>query len=627
MRQQLAYTVGLFKLMSIPLLFFTICRLVFWALNHNYFSDVSPLAFVYGLRFDIAAIIIYFAAFIFFYLVPLPFRHHKLYQGWLKFLFHLALIPTLAVNLLDAEYFKFTLKRSTADFFQLISLGSDFQTLLPTFIKDYWYLIAVWIILVIAGERQYRKITIPQAKPNSWLTYGGSLLILTLLVGASVIGARGGLQLRPLKMINAGEYVESRHIPLVINTPFAIVNTLGKEPLRELHFYEEAEQERIYSPIVRLNNATDKPQKNVVLIILESFSREFIGSLNNNEGYTPFLDSLIGQSLTFEYCFANGKKSIESLPSIMAGLPSLMDNPYISSPYSANRVQGLAAVLREAGYQTTFYHGGTNGTMGFDIFAQTAGFESYYGRSEYNNEADFDGNWGIFDEPFLQHCAQQMNTTKPPFFSSIFTLSSHHPFTVPDQHVERFTEGTYPIHKTIEYADYSLQRFFKTASQMPWFNNTLFVLTADHTANSANPRYFTAVGSYAIPLIFFDPSGELTGQETVIAQQTDIMPSILDYVGASGDYVCFGQNLFSENAHPGSAISYLNGIYQLIEGPFVLQFDGSEVSALYNWQEDPLLKNDLQQQQQRKAQSMSRKVKAMIQAYNNRMIRNQLIVP
>ena len=163
-------------------------------------------------------------------------------------------------------------------------------------------------------------------------------------------------------------------------------------------------------------------KKNVFVIILESFSSEHIGALthqigNKNTDFTPFLDSLAEKSLVFEG-FANGKRSIEGIPAILASLPTWMTEDFITSQYSSNKFNSLASILKAEGYNTSFFHGGKNGTMGFDAFSKSAGFEFYYGKNEYPDQSDFDGSWGISDEPYLQYIAKTLNTTPEPFLGS-----------------------------------------------------------------------------------------------------------------------------------------------------------------------------------------------------------------
>jgi phosphoglycerol transferase MdoB-like AlkP superfamily enzyme len=310
-------------------------------------------------------------------------------------------------------------------------------------------------------------------------------------------------------------------------------------------------------------------------------------------------------------------------------MPSWMDRPYSGSNYATNTIESLAGLLGESGYHTSFFHGGNNGTMGFDNFARLAGVTNYYGRNEYNNEKDYDGHWGIWDEPFLQFFARQLQVFPQPFFSSVFTLSSHHPYNVPMKYYDRFREGTIPILKSIQYADFALGEFFKTARYMPWYQNTLFVFTADHAAQSVERIYSSSTGRYAIPIAFFCPSDTvLRGTDSTVAQQIDIMPTVLNYLGYPRPFFAFGESLLD----PGGfhrAVTYVNGTYQLVEGDYVMLYDGKSVTTFYNRKEqdekrgvnspaklkDPEIRTIFL--------NMETHIQAVIQTYNGCLIRNQ----
>ena len=148
------------------------------------------------------------------------------------------------------------------------------------------------------------------------------------------------------------------------------------------------------------------------------------------KGYTPFLDSLIHHSLTFEYTFGNGQQSIDGLPSVLSGIPRFIE-PVFLTPASLNKLSVFGSELKKKGYHTAFFHGANNGSLGFQAYARAVGYPEYYGREDYNNDVDFDGNWAIWDEEFLQFFADKISTFPEPFSVGIFTASSQHPFHIP----------------------------------------------------------------------------------------------------------------------------------------------------------------------------------------------------
>ncbi|MBI5219131.1 MAG: sulfatase-like hydrolase/transferase [Bacteroidia bacterium] len=619
----------LFGRLLLLLAVFELSRLFFFILNYSQFKSISFFQaiciFFWGLRFDFASIFYFNLPFIVLHLIPGEFKNKRVYRVCLKALFILVNAVILLPNFIDSAYYHYLNKRSTADFFKLFEMGDDVPTLMPRYLKDFWYIGISWLLVMIAVWYFY-----PRIKKNNYLNnvvtirhyfYQALISVFILFVFFSV--ARG-YRLKPLRIISALDYTEAKYAPLILNTPFTILNTYNISQLYEKNFFPEKKIATIFDPVTKFNKPAEFRKLNVVIIILESFSKEYVGSLNHTEGYTPFFDSLIRRGLVFTHAFANGKRSIEAVPSILSGLPTLMNDPYISSNYSTNKINNLASLLKPEGYYSAFFHGGSNGTMGFDLFAKAAGFDEYYGRRQYNNEKDYDNNWGIYDEPFMQYFAQKINSFRQPFVTCLFTLSSHHPYSVPAKYQKKFKEGTLDIHKSIQYTDYALRKFFETASKMPWYYNTLFVLTADHTAPVTGEYYNNKVGIFSIPIAFYHPGDTaLKGCSPVIIQQADIMPTILDYLNYNKPFLCFGNSAFNSHAKH-FVINYLDDYYQLIEHDFTLLFDGEKTLALYDLSKDSLLTKNILHTGKKQAQEMEDRLKAIIQTYNHRMLSNKL---
>lgn len=628
MKSEIIHYKLLFKKLIIIAILFQLCRLLFYVFNINSFDDLSfseiLMIFLYGTRFDLSAIIICYFPLIILYLLPGNIKNIKQYQKVLKWIFVVFTAIILVIILIDIEYFKFTNKRSTADLFDLFGFGNDIINLIPQFLRDFWYIVLFWIFFILSIWYFYPEIKkLPERKKYKPINYLKEILVVILLSGILLIAARG-FDYKPVRIITAARYTSPNNFPLILNTPFTIIKTLNSQKITPKQYFDEKEALSIFNPTIKIRNDENFKELNVVLIILESFSNEYIGALNRYDGYTPFLDSLINNSLVFSKFFANGKKSIEALPAIISSLPALMDDPYISSPFASNSINSLATELKSMGYSTSFFHGGANGTMGFDNFVYSAGIEEYFGKNEYPFNGDYDGNWGIFDEEYLQYYANKLSTFKEPFFSTVFTLSSHHPYTIPKKHIGKFPSGRLEIHQSISYADYSLKRFFETASKKSWFNNTLFVITADHTSQAYHKYYNNNIGKYSVPLIFYNPTDhELKGKNNNIVQQTDIMPSILDYLNYNGDIIGFGQSVF-DTLSQSYSINYLNGIYQFMESQYCLNFDGERSIELYDINKDSLLRTNILDSEIDVKVNMEKKLKSIIQNYYNRLINNQL---
>jgi phosphoglycerol transferase MdoB-like AlkP superfamily enzyme len=364
--------------------------------------------------------------------------------------------------------------------------------------------------------------------------------------------------------------------------------------------------------------------------MVESLGREPIGFYNprledgNYQGYTPFLDSLCENSLVFVNSYANSRISIEGTPAVAASIPSTQES-YTVSLYSGNKIMSLASCLAKEGYETNYFHGAPNGSLGLNSFAKVAGFENYIGKTEYNNDADFDGVWGIWDHLFLPFVAAFHDKIEKPFFSFIFTASSHHPHKIPKELSDKLRKGPLEIHKSIAYADYSLQEFFKTAKSKDWYENTLFVITGDHTCSPWFPEFKTTAGAFAVPIIFYQPGGELKGRDSTIAQHIDIMPTLLNYLGYQKKYFAFGKDLFNTDS-TGFAVNYIGNSFQLINREWILQFDMEKTTGLYHLKNDVLMQNNLAGKNLPEQAKLEKQIKAFIQQYNGRMVHNQMTI-
>lgn len=607
---------------------YQITRFLFFLYNHSYFSN-DPFydlfrAFIWGTRFDAWVILLFNLPEIIWALIPIK----KNLNNFFKFYYIIINSILLLFNLIDIRYFEFTLKRSTADLFNLIGTGNDVWILLPQFIIDFWYIVLFFILIIFILYQTHRFIKYPSIsiKPHLTLPNIFLLCIIWIFVFGSIFTILRGTRLRPVSIISASLYANTNDVPLVLNTPFSIIKTYGKT-IPNIHKYFDV-PEKYFQPIyiIPTNNNAFK-NYNVVLIILESFSKEHIGYFSpKNKGFTPFLDSLLHQSMVISNSYANGRKSLESLPSILTSLPSLMDVPYILSPFSSNQIKSLPLVLNKNGYYTSFYHGGTNGTMGFDVFSSMSGIKNYFGRWQYPNPNDYDGNWGIWDEPYLQYVKTQFDHQPTPFFSVIYTLSSHHPYKVPDKYINTLPKGEHEILQSIAYADLSLKKFFNAASKTQWYQHTIFIITADHVFGSHSDFYFNKVGSYSVPIAFFIPSHpNFKGSINTTAQHADLFPSTLYLLGIKDTIFSFGKCIWDTTA-PHFAVNYINGEYQLINSDYLLLFNGNKTNGFYRFSNDSLLKNNLlykdSTQTQKKMEDM---LKAIIQIYDYAIINNRLI--
>lgn len=602
----------------------TLVRILFFAFNKDSFSNVGITEFAVAAWFDWITIALCFLPFIIIHFIPVPINYFKIKEGILKFYFHLVNTLMLSLNLMDIEYFKYTSKRSTFDLFAILGAGNDFSQLAMTFLKDFWILLLFLVIFIIFTEWLYRKTKREPVKNEKILR--PLLFNLLICLPLFILIARGGFQLKPIGMMEASRFSNPENSALVLNTPFTMLKSYGKERLEIKNYYTEAEEKAIFNPIQISHPQNILPDKtNVVIIILESFGNEFVGEFNDGKSYTPFFDSILRESLTFDYGIANGKKSIEAVPAIIASIPSLMDNPYISSPYGNNKIESLASILKKKGYETAFYHGATNGSMRFDGFAAQAGYDHYFGRFEYNNDEHFDKTWGILDEYFNPWTAKQMTKLKEPFFGTLFTLSSHHPYYIPPHMRLRVKRGSQAIAASINYGDISLRKFFEEAKKQAWYDNTLFVLVADHTPATTDPMYSQRRFMYQIPIAFYHPKKLLQPKrEPIIFQQLDIMPTILDLLNVKTRFYAYGNSYFKPTKK--EAITYLEGSYFYFTDKHMYTYSNEKARNLYDFTLRTESTTDSLSHYKQESKAVEKRLKAIIQRYNRDLIHNKTVV-
>lgn len=605
-------------------------RVLFIWINHDLYPDVEG-AHLWellggGCRFDLTAILYLNSVYCLLALVPLPaqWKNNTVYQRITAGFYWIPNIIGILINCADIVYTRFTDRRTTCTFFSEFQNEGNLGTIFWQSVGEYWYLAIAAILLITALIFGYRRFSL-NSKLSTLHYYLRETVLFLASVYFIVIGIRGGFgaYTRPITISNATQYTNSpRETAIVLNTPFSLMKSLENTTYVSPHYFSAEEVETIMSPIHHPTPLPPySPTPNVVVIILESFGQEYI-----DEGYAPFLDSLLRHSVTYTHSYASGRKSIDAMPSVLSSIPMLIE-PFIVTPYATNEISSLADCLRREGYTTAFFHGAPNGSMGFQAYARSAGFEHYYGMDEYDGPSAFDGTWAIWDEEFLQFYATAMTQMKEPFFTSVFTASSHHPFAVPERYEGLFPKGTIPIHQCIGYSDYALRRFFETAQQQPWFNNTLFVITADHTNQLTQPISQTAYGLYRVPIAFYSPSfSKAVLQRSVPISQTDIMPSVLAYMGYDKPFFAFGEDALTKpKSHP-YAVCYNYPYYQIMSDSLLLQWDGQEVTGVYNYQQDPLLQQQLSDTSCPEVEPMLTYLKAYIQQYIDRMITNELTI-
>jgi phosphoglycerol transferase MdoB-like AlkP superfamily enzyme len=503
------------------LIVYTLIRVEFLVWNWQGLKSLSFLeilwAFVNGLRFD-ASVLAATVGLCFLGLIWIS--KYKIATRVLLGFFVLLNATLYILNFGDVELFNFTAKRFSVATLYLVGEGDIIDQTLP-YTKLIIFSVLVLSLYLFGVFRLVKKY-------NKNFDMKQKLIGSFLILAVGVVVSRGGLQLKPMTYVDAKIFNSSYANNLVLNSSFTLLKSIGKDSLQREHHFEKEQLLSYLNPQDIPPVETPEVNKlNIVIVVFESLSKEYL-VLRNPEA-APYFNHLRTQSVDFTNSYANGRRSIEGIAAILSGIPALMEEPFISSEFSANQIIGLGTILQAHNYNTSFFHGTENGSMHFDSFTKSVGIENYYGLKEYPDKNDDDGTWGVYDEPFLQWACRKYSEFKPPFFSTIFTLSSHQPYNLPEKYKDRFKDDRNPMLKSIQYADYSLEQFMKCAEKQPWYANTLFIFTGDHTGPALDESS-SFESRYKIPLVMFSPKADLLKNvnPNQYVQQIDVLPTLLD---------------------------------------------------------------------------------------------------
>ena len=391
----------IYRLLAIVLAL-SISRWMLYLFNTQYFHQLNlgqalDLYF-YGMRFDLPVVITLNLIVIIYYCLPSKIIYRKGLQRFIDIFYVAVNSIAILLNFIDIVCFHIFAKHITIGFLKVLVHSEEVSfVIIRQMFFDYWYLFLIFIlfVLVLNVVARHTRLKAPKKDTDPRWHQKQSICLAAMLL-FSFIGWRGGFQKEPISIRTAMRHTDPQNASILLNTPFCLLNTQENALVVQNHpdaldfspIHYELDANRF---LVSDSLAVDTIPDNVVVIILKNFGQEMVGYYNPDRCFpvTPFLDSLLSNSLTFNG-MANSRRSLEVLPSILAGIPSLMENDFVRSPYADNEFDAFGQHLQKRGYKTIFMHGGNNGVQGFDQFSSRAGFGSYFGRIEYADDSDYD---------------------------------------------------------------------------------------------------------------------------------------------------------------------------------------------------------------------------------------------
>ena len=612
------------------LFLYSFLRFVFYLLyfNKNDFSGtVLTTVFYWGCRMDISGIFYFNLGFFVYYFLIQDFLFARWRRPVTLTLLSVINIPLLAVNIIDLAYYKFNLRRSTVDLFRV---AADSLPALGAFWKAWWYLFVLFIALTIVSVIVFNSILKGSSHNKEGYLKRNLLPCLFFLLVTGLLAR--GLSDRPIIPSTPLLYLPAQYQSLATNSSITILYSLVKRQttLKEKSYYTVSGLDTLFTIRHQLKSTEPFNNMNVVVFIMESFAKEYADEKDPLRVKTPFIDSLMAESIVCNNAYANGLESNKGIVALLGGIPPFFDEPFYYSSYSNNNIRGIGTLLKEEGYSTNFFMGARYDHFGFARFSKMLGIDNYYSMNDYGNNRHYDGNWGIYDHYFLPYAASQLVKKKSPFLSVIFNISTHFPNKLPDSLKAQFTiKGQDARQNSISYFDYSLRLFFDLIKNESWYKNTIFVFSADHNIYLHGMEKAGLYKNFRIPIFFHLPGQRIHKSIDKPVQQLDIVPTILDILHYKQPFMSFGQPV-SDTA-PEIVFNHFGDLYQAIDSSYVFGYNEKieQAAYLYNFKSDTALAKDLLLKGQlpdQHAVKMQEHLRAVLQYFNYSMIKNKLYI-
>jgi phosphoglycerol transferase MdoB-like AlkP superfamily enzyme len=553
------------------MLMLTCFRLLFLLVYGTHFGSVPAgeilLAHVHGLRFDAATCAIGLGGAL--VLSGLPVVNRIYLFRWLWILVATGVVAVLfLLSVADLQYFRHSGKRLGYEAFAY--LDSSILPILRTSAADqphYIVLALVFLaVFVLLARVVVRRMDLIRPEPVTWKTY---VLVYLILAPVLFVFARGGVQRVPLGISDSFISSHSAVSTLTINGPYLAFRSLGKQVRVNLMDSEQARRiatqmlgirsEDVIDPdypiLVRTARESDTALPyNVVIILLESWAGKFVGPNGDTLGVTPRLNRLAEQGLLFNRFFASGFRSTSGLFCTLTGICDQVGKPVMRRAELSNNFGSLSNLLRKQGYRNIFVYGGALDFDNVDNMLVHERFDVIVGQKDFRGCDDMEGAWGFADECIYSRAHKEfLRCGDQPFFGMVFTVSSHAPYDLPDERFAIFDESHHPDHAFLNachYADWALGEYLQKAQAAGYLENTIFVITSDHTYHGGNLDLFE---NQHIPLLLYAPGLIEPGVRATIGSQVDILPTVAALLDLP-HRAALGRDLLSVDEKDGFAL-------------------------------------------------------------------------
>ncbi|MCX7836037.1 MAG: sulfatase-like hydrolase/transferase [bacterium] len=505
--------------------------------------------------------------------------------------------------------------------FEVSAIQHDLWTMFKLLVANYpkallLILFLYWFIPYLF-ERFLQPLinNLTTAKIN-WFQYSIGLLIYICII---ILFLRGGFQYKPLRIGHAfrSDNVLAAH--LTLNGYYTYITSKFARKGVQRHWMPMEQAISMTKQLVQSKNESFlhpkypllrkkeyprhpiTPRPNIVLLIIESLSAEYLYSFHGKIQTMPFFDSLSQHSVIFTNCYAVGTRSMEGISAIIGGIPNLMGGTFIGGEYEQSTLRGLGSILSENGYHCKFIHGAAKGSMGIQELANSCGYPIFYSKEQFSKQED-DGHWGIWDRYVLRRITKELDTMPTPSHIAAFTLSTHSPYLLPSDFYPPFAKHLpkAELYNSFANLDRELKQFFVEESKRPRFSETIYILIGDHTSETSSDIQCR----FRVGCLIFAPTRLSAKEYTYFTSQVSIIPTILDLLQLSVPHSSFGKSFFDEDTlHQFAYFTHANYVGFAYQNAILLNnldFDlklirpyvdpSEQINALHH---EPMLANSL----------------------------------
>lgn len=567
----------LFKYLFFWLLVFSFHRVVFGLMEWRYTGDAAVSeyfeAFLHAIPLDLSMV----GYFMLFPLLVLLVSFFTVARQWYKVVlgFYTAIILLIVAMLQAGDLAVYPEWQTKVGFKVLVHLMHPSEAIHSATIGYTLIFFGGVMVQMLLGFALYRKLFYRTAFDRVELglkSVSKSIAVWLVLVAVSLLAIRGSIRTFPINVSSVYFSKDPVLNDMAVNTPWNFMNNVldnqqawGTNMFTFLPIDEACATKQAlfsYTDTVSTPNILTVEKPNVVVLILESWQADVVGSLGGAEGLTPFFDSLAADGILFNNFYANAHTSDKGNAAILSGYPAFPTNSIITQPDKYRQIPAINQPLKQLGYQSSYHYGGQL------IYANIKGFLADHQFDAIFDINDLEDKWptttlGVPDEHMYKELHQYLNSVQEPFISCLFTLSTHSPYDIPRDAGVDWGGEHQPYLNTIKYADESLQQFFSNVKDEPWYDNTLFVLVADH--GHVTPKYYTIHDARRsrIPLLLY---GEVLKQEkrgqvlSTVGSQVDIAATVLQQLGSPHQQFTHSKDLLDPEHPQFAPFTFHNGI-------------------------------------------------------------------